>query len=116
MQASQRHQCRLVRNDNEVAFVDLQDTFLLPDGSLNKQLFTDGTHLTPEGYRVWAKGIEPLVLKFMKAPPLNPVKIMLIGDSVTEGARFERFLQALPGRHVAQARTSDRFCGEPEEA
>lgn len=76
----------LIRNDNEVAFVDLQDKFLLPDGSLNKLLFTDGTHLTPEGYRVWAKGIEPLVLKFMEAPPLDPVKIMLIGDSITEGA------------------------------
>jgi lysophospholipase L1-like esterase len=76
----------LVRNDNEVAFVDLQDAFLLPDGSINRQLFTDGTHLTPEGYRVWAKGIEPLVLKFMEAPPLEPVKIMLIGDSITEGA------------------------------
>lgn len=75
----------LVRNDNEVAFVDLQDKFLLPDGSLNKQLFTDGTHLTAEGYRIWAKGIEPLILKFMEAPPLKPVKIMLIGDSVTEG-------------------------------
>jgi len=89
----------LVRNDNEVAFVDLQDTFLLPDGSLNKQLFTDGTHMTPEGYRVWAKGIEPLVLKFMKAPPLKPVKIMLIGDSITEGAdsngSYRRYLDGL---------------------
>ena len=89
----------LVRNDNEVAFVDLQDTFLLPDGSLNKQLFTDGTHMTPEGYRVWAKGIEPLVLKFMEAPPLNPVKIMLIGDSITEGAdsngSYRRYLDGM---------------------
>ena len=76
----------LDRNENEVAYVDLQDKFLLPDGSINKELFTDGTHLTAEGYRVWAKGIEPLVLKFMNAPPLDPVKIMLIGDSVTEGS------------------------------
>ena len=89
----------LVRNDNEVAFVDLQDKFLLPDGSINRQLYTDGTHLTPEGYRVWAKGIEPLVLKFMEAPPLKPVKIMLIGDSITEGAdsngSYRRYLDGM---------------------
>jgi len=89
----------LVRNDNEVALVDLQDKFILPDGSLNKALFTDGTHLTPEGYRVWAKGIEPLVLKFMEAPPLDPMKIMLIGDSMTEGAdsnsSYRRYLDGM---------------------
>jgi lysophospholipase L1-like esterase len=89
----------LARNDNEVAFVDLQDKFLLSDGSLNKQLFTDGTHLTPAGYRVWAKGIEPLVQKFMEAPPLKPVKIMLIGDSMTEGAdsngSYRRYLDGM---------------------
>ena len=89
----------LARNDNEVAYVDLQDTFLLPDGSINRQLFTDGTHLTPEGYRVWAKGIEPLVLKFMEAPPLKPVKIMLIGDSITEGVdsngSYRRYLDGM---------------------
>jgi len=62
------------RDENEVAFVNLQDKFLLPDGSINKQLYTDGTHLTAKGYQVWAKGIEPLVLKFMNAPPLHPVK------------------------------------------
>ena len=72
-------------NRNEVAYVDLQDKFLLPDGAINRSLFSDGTHLTVEGYRVWAKGIEPLVQQFMDAPPLRPEKIMLIGDSITEG-------------------------------
>jgi hypothetical protein len=94
----------LSRNEDEVAYVDLQDTFLLPDGSINKQLFTDGTHLTPEGYRVWAKGIEPLVLKFMEAPPLKPVKIMLIGDSITEGAdsngSYRRYLDGIDRLHL----------------
>jgi lysophospholipase L1-like esterase len=89
----------LSRNDNEVVYVDLQDKFLLPDGSINRQLFTDGTHLTPEGYRVWAKGIEPLVLKFMEAPPLKPLKIMLIGDSSTEGpdsdGSYRRYLDGM---------------------
>lgn len=89
----------LSRNENEVAYVDLQDEFLLADGSINKQLFTDGIHLTPEGYRVWTQGIEPLVQKFMKAPLLNPVKIMLIGDSITEGVdsngSYRRYLDGM---------------------
>jgi len=72
-------------NRNELAYIDLQDKFLLPDGTINRSLFTDGTHLTTEGYRVWAKSIEPLVESFMNAPPPRPTKIMLIGDSITEG-------------------------------
>jgi lysophospholipase L1-like esterase len=92
----------LACNENEVAYIDVQDQFLLPDGSINKQLFTDGLHLTAEGYRVWAKGIEPLVTKFMKAPPLNPVKIMLIGDSITEGldsnSSYRRYLDGMVRR------------------
>ena len=48
---------------NEVIYLDLQDKFLQSDGSLRKQIFTDGTHLTPEGYRVWAKSIDPFISK-----------------------------------------------------
>jgi len=72
-------------NPDELVFLDLQDRFLQADGTLDRTLFTDGTHLTPEGYKVWADSIEPIVTKMMTAPPLAPVKIMLIGDSVTEG-------------------------------
>lgn len=86
-------------NKNEVIYLDLQDRFLNPDGSIKKQLFTDGTHLTAEGYRVWAKSIEPVVTEIMKAEPLNPVKIMLIGDSITEGANsagaYRRYLDGM---------------------
>jgi len=86
-------------NRNEVAYVDLQDQFLLPDGSINGSLFVDGIHLTTAGYRVWAKGIAPLVQQFMDAPPLHPVKIMLIGDSITEGldssGSYRRYLDGM---------------------
>lgn len=34
--------------------------------SINKQLFTDGTHLTVEGYRVWAESIEPIVSEIVR--------------------------------------------------
>ncbi len=86
-------------NPDEVAYIDLQDKFLLPDGSINKTLFTDGTHLTLEGYRVWANSIEPLVQIAMKEPPPDPVKIMLIGGSITEGldssGSYRRYLDGM---------------------
>ena len=57
---------------DEVVFLDAGKHFLLPDGSQNPKLFTDGTHLTEEGYRVWAKSIAPVLDEMMQAPPLNP--------------------------------------------
>ncbi len=56
----------------KVVFLDAGYNFLLPDGSQNPKLFTDGTHLTEEGYRVWAKSIAPVLDGMMQAPPLNP--------------------------------------------
>ena len=75
----------LARDSNEVVFINLQDRFLRSDGTINPELFTDGLHLSAQGYRTWADGITPLIEEFMKAPPLTPAKIMLIGGSVTEG-------------------------------
>jgi lysophospholipase L1-like esterase len=39
----------LTCNKNELVYLDLQDKFLQSNGSINEQLFTDGTHLTPQG-------------------------------------------------------------------
>ncbi len=89
----------VVSNRDEVVYLDLQDKFLQADRSLNASLFTDGIHLTTEGYRVWAQGIEPVVQQLMEAPPLAPKKIMLIGDSLTEGpdsnASYRRYLDGM---------------------
>ena len=86
-------------NDNEVVYLDLQDRFLQSDGSINTQLFTDGTHLTLKGYRVWAKSMDGIVTGMMKAEPLKPFKIMLIGGSITEGANsdgaYRRYLDGM---------------------
>jgi lysophospholipase L1-like esterase len=86
-------------NESEVIYLDLQDKFLQSDGSINKQLFTDGTHLTVDGYRIWAKSIAPYVAQIMKADPLDPVKIMFIGGSVTEGTNscesYRRYLDGM---------------------
>ncbi|MHC4252738.1 MAG: GDSL-type esterase/lipase family protein, partial [Planctomycetota bacterium] len=89
----------LVCNEDEVVYLDMRDKFLLPDGSLNSDLFTDGTHLTPRGYRVWAESLRPYITRMMDAGPLNPVKIMLVGDSVTEGisssGAYRRYLDGM---------------------
>jgi lysophospholipase L1-like esterase len=86
-------------NPNQVAFVNLQDHFLNADGTINNSLFTDGTHLSKEGYQAWAKGIAPVMEDFMKAPPLKPTKIMLIGGTATEGAdsstSYRRYLDGM---------------------
>lgn len=86
-------------NKSEVVYLDLQDKFLQSDGSINKQLFIDGTHLTQEGYRIWANSLDSLISPIMKAGPLDPVKIMLIGGSTTEGisssAAYRRYLDGM---------------------
>ena len=70
-------------DSNEVIYLNMQDSFLLPDATINRALYADGIHLNKEGYQAWEKGISPLIEKFIKAPPLNPTKIMCIGDSLT---------------------------------
>lgn len=84
---------------DEVVFLDLQDKFLKSDGTIDKRLYTNGTHLTEEGYEVWAKSIEPVVSAMMKAKPLDPLKVMLIGDSITEGLNsatsYRRYLDGM---------------------
>ena len=89
----------LTCNNDEVVYLDLRDRFLQSDGTINADLFSDGTHLTPAGYRVWAESLDPMVSKMTKAGPLDPVRIMLIGDSVTEGAdastSYRRYLDGM---------------------
>jgi lysophospholipase L1-like esterase len=90
---------KLPFDPNEVAYVNLQDSFLQPDGTIKRALFTDGIHLSKEGYQEWAKGIAPVIDGFMKAPPLAPVRIMLIGGSATEGldssTSYRRYLDGM---------------------
>ena len=86
-------------NKDEIIYMDLQDKFLRPDGSINERLFTDGTHLTEEGYRVWYECLEPVISSFMESKPLDPVKIMHIGGSIVEGidsaSCYRRYLDGM---------------------
>ncbi len=56
---------------DEVVFLDLQEHFTNADGSLKAGLFTDGTHLTTEGYKVMADAIEPVIERLIAAGPIK---------------------------------------------
>ena len=58
--------------ENEVVFLDLQDQFLNSDGTLQEDLFPDGTHLTTCGYQVLADQIQPEIERLIKLGPVTP--------------------------------------------
>lgn len=56
---------------DEVVFLDLQDRFTNADGQLKPGLFTDGTHLTTDGYQVMADAIQPEIDRLIKLGPIQ---------------------------------------------
>lgn len=56
-------------NADEVTFLNLQDRFLMPDGSINQAMYSDGLHLSAEGYQAWADGLAPIIQKFIPPKP-----------------------------------------------
>ena len=46
-----------------VVYVDFGDRFLLPDGTINRDLLPDTLHPNASGYAVWADAIRPTVQK-----------------------------------------------------
>jgi len=56
---------------DEVVFIDLEDQFLDAQGTIKPELFTDGTHLTPEGYEVMADAIVPQIERLIGMGPIK---------------------------------------------
>ncbi|RUL83306.1 GDSL-type esterase/lipase family protein [Tautonia sociabilis] len=52
-----------------VAFLDIGDRFIGPDGLLNRRLQPDLLHLSSEGYALWADALEPMVRLLVGPPP-----------------------------------------------
>lgn len=52
-------------NDPLVTHLDLTDKFVEPDGTITKAIMPDFLHLSEEGYRRWAGGIEAVVAEAM---------------------------------------------------
>jgi beta-glucosidase len=56
--------------DNKtVHWLDIGHIFLDGEGKLNRALMPDGLHPNIEGYRVWAKAMEPTIRKFLGEEP-----------------------------------------------
>ena len=52
-------------DNKNVFFMDIGKEFLEDDGSLSKEIMDDFLHLTPQGYEIWAKSIEPKVAELL---------------------------------------------------
>lgn len=52
-------------DDKQVFFLDIGKEFLTEDGTLTKEVMPDFLHLTPKGYEIWAKSIEPKVSELL---------------------------------------------------
>jgi lysophospholipase L1-like esterase len=48
-----------------VFFMNIGKKFLNSDGSIKKELFRDGLHLTPKGYQIWADNMNPYLLDIL---------------------------------------------------
>lgn len=48
-----------------VFFLDISDEFLEDDGTLPKSIMPDLLHPNAEGYEIWAKAMEPTIVKLM---------------------------------------------------
>ena len=48
-----------------VTFLRIGQNFVSPDGSIAKDIMPDFLHLTPKGYEIWAKSIEPTLAGLM---------------------------------------------------
>jgi lysophospholipase L1-like esterase len=57
-----------------VKYIYFGDKFLTPDGGLNREWFTDGTHPErPEAFKIWADAVQPVVDEWIKLPPVPNV-------------------------------------------
>ena len=45
--------------DDSVTYLDINERFLLPDGTLSKEIMPDLLHPKQKGYAIWAEAIEP---------------------------------------------------------
>ena len=61
-------------DDKMIFYMDLNPLFVKPDGTIPKKLMYDFEHPTPEGHRIWAEAIEPVVSKLMKDTPVTKMK------------------------------------------
>lgn len=59
---------RLLHDGERVFYRDLSRHFLLPDGSLDGNLFPDGLHPGPAGYQVWNRELQSILPQWLADP------------------------------------------------
>ena len=51
--------------DERVTYLDINSRFLMPDGTLSKEIMPDLLHPKQKGYAIWAESIEPTLKKML---------------------------------------------------
>ncbi len=49
-----------------IRYANIADAFLEKDGSISREIMPDTLHLSPKGYQLWAKAIEPIVAEMLE--------------------------------------------------
>ena len=60
---------KTVADDKNVFYLDIGPKFLGAEGTLSKEIMPDLLHLSPAGYEIWAKSIEPAVWELLGDKP-----------------------------------------------
>lgn len=55
-----------LHDDEQVHYLDIGEEFLEDDGTLPRDIMPDLLHLSPQGYEIWARSIEPKVIESME--------------------------------------------------
>ncbi|MFM2170669.1 MAG: hypothetical protein RI957_898 [Verrucomicrobiota bacterium] len=50
-----------------IAYVDIAEKYLQPDGTISKEVMHDFLHLAPKGYDIWAEAITPKIKEILGA-------------------------------------------------
>lgn len=62
-----RHNARInallpaLADGRQVRFLDIGAALTRPDGTLSRDILPDALHLSPQGYEIWARGLEPIL-------------------------------------------------------
>ena len=59
-------------DDQHVFYMNINQIFLNPDGTIPKTLMPDREHPNEQGCRIWAEAIEPKVAELLDEPPIKP--------------------------------------------
>ncbi len=54
-----------IADGKHIFYLNINDKFLKPDGTLTKDIMPDRLHPNEKGYKIWAEAIEPTIKKLM---------------------------------------------------